>query len=350
MRLFVGKQGDRFEYVHHNLHIQDDESLVYESITIPSLLCAGQSALVFDPGMDAFGRTALWRCLYSHIIKLDIGRANSNAYNPLFDIRCGEGCVEDAQVIARCFYTDAHDVDLLAVCLLYVLFGNHGHPPTFKSLWSMLDMELFEQIGQWAMCAEVDGVDFIIDTLAQCVSRKRFCQLTRARLIPLSMGYVAKNTQTSSFDMRTLAQHRASLYVDGPSIFEQIIKAQFERYHRALLVDADGPHLPDTPYVEGTCTDAHVCIEGQTYQRINYMQEPYFRARTQFYLSNQTEVQDAPAFNNGWASSPEHFLGPRHKLVEVLPDNKVPFLRLWSTELIERGLDLVSLKSWLIHA
>lgn len=348
MKLFIGKRSDQFCYSEMPVVFNGDQDLIYTSITIPTLLCFGHSVLVFDPGMDTFGRTAMWRCLYSHIIKLDIKRSNSNAYNPLFDIRCSDECVEDARLIAQCFETD--QTDILAACLLYTLFADHCNAPTFNSLRVMLSEALFEEMGQWAMLADVPGTDFIVDALAKPFDATEFCRDISTQLLPLVTGYAAQNMRTSSFDMRSLPAHRVSLYVDGPALFKRIIKAQFQRQHNTLIVDERGPHLSGAQHLQGSCQSRFVDVAGVQYQRLDYTDEPFFRARTQYYLPGWTHVDDAPAFDNGWAHGSPSSIGPHHKVVEVLPQKKVPFFRLWSSELIERGLDLMSLKQWLVQA
>ena len=69
-------------------------------LVVPTLLTWGGSCIVHDIKGENFGLTAGWRARFGRVLRFDPTRADSDAYNPLLEVRRGPWEVRDVQNIA----------------------------------------------------------------------------------------------------------------------------------------------------------------------------------------------------------------------------------------------------------
>jgi len=69
-------------------------------LVVPTLLTWAGSAVVHDIKGENFGLTAGWRARFGRVLRFDPTRTDSDAYNPLLEVRRGEWEVRDVQNIA----------------------------------------------------------------------------------------------------------------------------------------------------------------------------------------------------------------------------------------------------------
>jgi type IV secretion system protein VirD4 len=69
-------------------------------LVVPTLLTWPGSAIVHDTKGENWTLTAGWRARFGQVLLFDPTNAESAAYNPLLEVRCGECEVRDVQNIA----------------------------------------------------------------------------------------------------------------------------------------------------------------------------------------------------------------------------------------------------------
>jgi type IV secretion system protein VirD4 len=101
--VFLGKLGDdylRHDGPEHVLCFAPTRSGKGVGLVVPTLLTWPASCIVHDIKGENWELTSGWRARFGRVLRFDPTRANSDAYNPLLEVRRGPSEVRDVQNIA----------------------------------------------------------------------------------------------------------------------------------------------------------------------------------------------------------------------------------------------------------